>query len=52
MIRLAIVAVCFVALSGAIVGRMVYVNINDRDFLQNKAISEPSGLNGSMPIEA
>ncbi|PDH39048.1 MAG: cell division protein [OM182 bacterium MED-G24] len=36
MIRLAIVAVCFVALSGAIVGRMVYVNINDRDFLQEQ----------------
>ncbi len=36
MIRLTVVAVSFVLLCGGIVGRMVYVNVNDRDFLQEQ----------------
>ena len=36
MIRLTVVAVSFFLLCGGIVGRMVYVNVNDRDFLQEQ----------------
>lgn len=36
MIRLGVVALGFVLVCGAIVGRMVHVNLNDRDFLKEQ----------------